>query len=80
MSKNEYTINQTCSCGATYKFTEVVSESYYSKIATEHDRFLQAHIDCRVKAIIANGKELKMFLANVTPRPEPNETPKIPKF
>lgn len=61
-----YSLTETCSCGAKFVYEDRVAESYHSKLAEEHIRFLKAHEACRVKAVISNGKELKMFLANNT--------------
>lgn len=64
-----YQINETCSCGARMVYAETVSQSYHRQVDAEHKRFLEAHKECRVKAIISNGKELKMFLANTAKEP-----------
>ena len=58
-----YQISETCSCGAKFDYSERVDQSYHRQVDSEHKRFLAAHEACRVKAVITNGKELKMFLA-----------------
>lgn len=59
-----YQINETCSCGAQFNYSERVDKSYNRQIDVEHRRFLEAHAACRTKAVISNGKELKMFIAS----------------
>lgn len=59
-----YSISESCSCGAKFNFSERVVKSYHRQIDTEHKRFLDAHKDCRTKAVITNNKELKMFLVD----------------
>ena len=58
-----YQIQETCSCGARFNYEEQVVETYHSKMDNEHIRFLKAHESCRKPAVISNGKQLKMFLA-----------------
>ncbi len=65
-----YQISETCSCGASFSYSERVDKSYNRQIDAEHTRFLDAHQDCRTKAVISNGKELKMFIANTSSKPE----------
>lgn len=60
-----YSVSESCSCGAKFNYSETVPHSYERQIDSEHTRFLNAHASCRVKAVISNGKELKMFIANV---------------
>lgn len=56
-------IQESCSCGANFVFTDSSSGHLTNTIQYEHTKFLNAHKDCRTRAIISNGKELKMFLA-----------------
>ena len=63
-------IDESCSCGATFVYSETILSFTHSNLSDEHRRFLDAHEDCRVKTIISNGKELKLFLANAA-KPKP---------
>ena len=65
-----YKISETCSCGAEFNHYEDIGSSMYRHGHEEHIRFLDAHKACRTKAIISNGKELKMFIANNTKEAE----------
>lgn len=58
-----HVIKETCSCGASFTYSQTSSDEYDHRIEYEHTKFLKAHEDCRKPAVISNGLELKMFLA-----------------
>ena len=60
---SSYSIKETCSCGATFSYSQTSHDKYDHTIEYEHTKFLEAHKVCRQPAIISNGLELKMFLA-----------------
>lgn len=64
--RTQYSISETCNCGARFIYNEDIAHTYESKLDTEHTRFLNSHSSCRENKpiVIADNKQLKAFLIN----------------